>query len=246
MLYTKSYTLTGCCINPHYEIKDFYIVNFIFESIACYCAEKKVASFDLQKDHKSWVLTDAYVELYQEPLLWHDEIEVRVGFRPSKGIKLWCDAYIYHHNKEIGKATTQWVIIDEISRRPSSHPLIKTNIEVHENLAFEGFRFPPISIVDEKVEFQQKIGPSLLDFNHHLNSYHYFRFAYDALDPDFTKNHYPSVFQAKFEKEVKLNELLIAFAQTNIKQSTIQLKRKEASYEISTFKLRVEWKEREA
>ena len=109
-------------------------------------------------------------------------------------------------------------------------------------MPFAGFRFPCLKRVDTPTGFTQKINYSLIDFNHHLNSYHYLRFAYDALDTAFKSSHYPCSFHAKFEREVHLDETIAINAETNNNETDIQINRIEEDKQISCFKMNVKWK----
>ncbi len=244
MIRTDKYTITGTGINPHYELKDFFVSNYLFETFAKHCTEQKLAAFDLQKEDKSWVVSDFFVEMFDSPLKWQDKVEIKMGFRNTKGVKVLCDFEIFNKNKKIGQATMQWIVIDFTKRRPTIHPAVSEKFITEENMPYEGFRFKPIKDAENKTTFEQKINYSLIDFNNHLNSYHYLRFAYDALDNNFKHHHYPAIFHAKFEKEIHLDDTIAIYADNKNDESHIQIKRKEGDNETGAFKLRVEWKAR--
>ena len=244
-MHTDKYIIAGPGINLHYEIKDFYLVTYLLESFARLTVKKGLTSFEFQKEDKSWVVSEIHVELLGAPLVWMSEIEVELTFRSSQRIKILCDYNITHKNKTIARATMQWIVIDQKRQRPIAHPKVAQACTEEKHSYFDKFRFPKLAEVCNESTLQQKINASVLDFNNHLSTYHYLRYAYDTLDPEFTKNHYPSVFHAKFEKEVYLHETLKGYANTLKGKSHIQLKQQEQENEHSAFKMYVEWQTRE-
>ncbi len=244
MIHSEKYTISGPGINQHYELKDFYMVSYLLETFSRFTMDKHLTALELQKEGKSWIVSEIKVELFEKPLVWMNDIEVELTFRSSQSIKVLCDYNITHKGKTVGQATMQWVVIDQIKHRPIAHPKVAEKCTEEENTLYRQFRFPKLTEVKNKTSFTQKINSSVLDFNNHLSTYHYFRYAYDALDAQFTKEHYPAIFQAKFEKEVHLGKTIVAYTETENNISNIELKEQDDNEEYSVFKLKVEWKKR--
>ncbi len=244
MKHTFKFTLEGVGVNPHYESRDFYFVNYLLETVAKTFYTYKLTAYHLQQEKKSWIISDIYVEHFGKPLKWMDEIEVQLGFRNTKGLRVAIDFEVYHKEKRMAIATMQWTVIDEIKRRPMAHPLVEEKLPRAENLPFEGFKFPRLKGVDISTGFEQEVTYSVIDFNHHLNAYQYFRFAYDALATNFKDKHYPVKFQAKFEREIMLSDVAKVNAHTQDLHSDIQILRCTSSDDCSSFKLSVDWAKR--
>lgn len=243
-MHTDKYIISGPGINQHYEIKDFYIITYLLESYARFTMDKGITAYEFQKEGKTWIVSEMFVEMFEKPLIWGTKIEVELSFRSSKGIRVLCDYNITHKGKTIAQATMQWIVIDQEKHRPLAHPKVAEHCTETLESPYHKFRFPKLTEVLSKADYSQKVNPSVIDFNNHLSTYHYFRYAYDALDPQFTHEHYPATFHAKFEKEVYLGETITAYTETNDKVSNIQLKQASKNEEHSAFKMSVEWKKR--
>ena len=231
-------------INPHYESGDFYIVNYLLATMANTYTSYRLAAFHLQEEDKSWIVSNIFVEYFAKPLQWTNEIEVSVGFRNTKGLRVLCDLEMTRKGEKIAQATMQWTVIDEIKRRPVAYPAVEEKIALSENLPYDGFNFPKMLPIEALIAAEQKVTYSTIDFNHHLNAYQYFRFAYDAMPAEFIDNHYPVKFQAKFEREIMLGETAkMAHNIDDLHSEHIIIKSNDEG-ESASFRLSVDWAKR--
>ncbi len=244
MNHKYKFKVEGVGINPHYESRDFYIVTYLLETMANTYTSYRMAAFHLQEEDKSWIVTNIFVEYMAEPLQWTDEVEVSVGFRNTKGLRVLCDLEMTCKGEKVAQATMQWTVIDEIKRRPVAYTAVEEKIALSENLPYEGFIFPKMVAIDAPIALEQKVTYSTIDFNHHLNAYQYFRFAYDAMPADFIDGHYPVKFQAKFEHEIMLGETAkMAHNIDNLHSDHVIIK-SNAEGDSTSFRLSVDWAER--
>lgn len=238
------FTLEGMGMNPHYESRDFYFLNYLFESVAKILLPYKLTAYHLQQENKSWVISDILVELYTKPLKWMDKMEVYVGFRNTKGLRIAIDFEAFHNKEKIAQATMQWTVIDEIKRRPMAHPLVEKKLPLWETAPYKGFKFPKIDAINEVISVEKEVSYSDIDFNHHLNAYQYFRFIYDSLPTSFIDQHYPVKYQAKFEREIMLGQMAKMSTTFDKMQSKHKITRSQEGQECCSFKLKVDWAER--
>lgn len=238
------FTLEGMGMNPHYESRDFYFLNYLFESVAKILLPYKLTAYHLQQENKSWVISDILVELYTKPLKWMDKMEVYVGFRNTKGLRIAIDFEAFHNKEKIAQATMQWTVIDETKRRPITHPIVEEKLPLWKNPPYKGYRFPKLAPIDAPHSQEKEVTYSLIDFNHHLNAYQYFCLAYDALPIDFVEQHYPIKFQAKFEREIMLGEMAKMSFLIDKMHSEHKITRCKGGDECGSFKLNVDWAKR--
>jgi len=244
MTHQYQFTLEGVGINPHYESRDFYFITYLLESVAKTFYKYDLTAYHLQQDHMSWIVSDILVEYYGKPLKWRDVIDVKMGFRHTKGLRIYCDFEVYHKKTKIAQATMLWVVIDEVKRRPKIYPAVEERLPLYNNPPYKDFKFQRIEDLQLPTVQEQDIRYSVIDFNHHLNAYQYFRFSYDALPSTFVDQHYPLKFQAKFEHEIMLGEIAkMSYTLDNL-SSYHKITCLKNGQESTSFKLKVEWNKR--
>lgn len=117
-MHIDKYTISGPGVNQYYELKDFYVVSYLLESYARFTMDNNITAYELKKEGKSWIVSEIHVELFERPLAWMNNIDVELTFRSSQRIKILCDYNITHKGKSIGKATMQWIVLDQVRHRP--------------------------------------------------------------------------------------------------------------------------------
>lgn len=244
MEHTYNFHIEGAGMSPNYDSRDFYFVNYLFEAMAKTFYEYELTAYHLQEEGKSWIVTDLLFEYYAEPLMWMEAFDIKVGFRNTDGLRIACDLEVFHNDKKIAQSTMNWVVIDVEKRRPIIHPDISKKLPVTEGLPYENYRFPKLKNVEAPTNVEFPITYSLIDFNHHLNSYHYFRMAYDALALDFIEHHYPTKLQVKFVKEIRLGEKARIYASIINEHTDIQINQAIDNEENLACKMSVDWKKR--
>jgi len=244
MVHTHKFCIEGVGMSPNYDSRDFYFLNYLFEATAKTYFNYDLTAYQLQEEGKSWIITDLFFEYLAKPLMWNETFEVKVAFRETKGLRVACDLEVFHHDKKIAQSTMQWVVIDVNTRRPVIHPKVAQRLPITEGLPYEGYRYPKLKNVDTPTGVEFPITYSLIDFNHHLNSYHYFRMAYDALPLDFIEQRYPTTLQVKFVKEIRLGDKARIYASLNEEKTDIQINQVHNDEENLACKMQVEWKKR--
>src|SRR6056297_1794392 len=141
MKYTNTYTVRTIEMDPEYRIKPYHLCSYAQDTVASWLADMNYASYDLQKQNQSWILTGMYSNFSLGRPKWRTNLNVSIWARKIRGIQFFIDFEIsgpqnegfYNDNfqkgtyssdnpsptpKVFARGTSSWTIIDEESRKP--------------------------------------------------------------------------------------------------------------------------------
>ncbi len=151
----------------------------------------------MQQAGWTWVLLRSAIEIDERPRLY-DNFNVFVW--PSKGSELTynrCVKITNDEGQEIGRATTEWCVIDKETRRPISPGMIVDNADIaipcKKAKRMTDF---PIEESESKI-----IGYSDCDFNGHMNNTHYVEMFYNMLPKDLLSTGLPVRLDINYKHE---------------------------------------------
>lgn len=151
-------------------------------------------NFDEENLNVTWVMTRMRVKVTRRPN-WNETVKVFTFPRPARRIVAWRDFIIYGEDgEEVGRASTEWMMIDFTTRRPVAIPAFVTERANHElSPVFSeplGFKLSPDI-------FQKSGSPSLntlhsnfytvtaapsdIDLNGHVNNVRYITWLFDTM-----------------------------------------------------------------
>lgn len=129
---------------------------------------------------RSWVLLRSAFEIDERPMLY-DNYNIKVWPVKGKGLTYnRCVLLTDSEGEDIGRATTEWCVIDIDSRKP-----IFPELGLTEDVDIPVPCRSPRRILDFLPDFTRikEVGYSECDFNGHLNNTHYIEMFYNLL-PD--------------------------------------------------------------
>lgn len=140
-------------------------------------------NFDEENLNVTWVMTRMRVKVTRRPNL-NEAVKVFTFPRPARRIVAWRDFIIYGEDgEEVGRASTEWMMIDMTSRRPVAIPAFVTERANHElEPVFSeplGFKLPPDTFKESV--YSITAAPSDIDLNGHVNNVRYITWMFDAL-----------------------------------------------------------------
>lgn len=147
------------------------------------------SNFDDSQLNVTWVMTRMRVKVTRRPK-WNEAIKVFTFPRPARRIVAWRDFIIYGEDgEEIGRASTEWMMIDMTSRRPVAIPAFVTERANHElEPVFPeplGFKLPADAFQESGTPplnaYSITAAPSDIDLNGHVNNVRYITWLYDAM-----------------------------------------------------------------
>ncbi len=175
-----------------------HIVNAIGQNI-----RKEGYGIDVMaRENRSWILLRSAFEIDVRPGLY-SPIYVTVWPGPGNGITYHrCIRITDSRDRELGRGTTEWCIIDRTTRRPVFPDLELVNVE--DDIPCRSPR--RIRDFDPDVRDDRKVCYSDCDFNGHLNNTRYVELLYDMLPEDVLDRPSPIRLDINYRHEVRLGE----------------------------------------
>ena len=154
----------------------------------------------LARENRSWVLVRSAIEIDARPGLYAP-ISVSVWPVSKGGITYYrCLRLLEADGTEVGRATTEWCMLDIASRRPVTPETDFQNCGRHYGLPCDSPRrirdFAP-QVTDER-----RVGYSECDFNGHLNNTRYIEMFYDLLPEEMIETCSRIRIDMNYRKEV--------------------------------------------
>ena len=239
MKYTNTYTVRTIEMDPEYRIKPYHLCSYAQDTVASWLADMNYASYDLQKQNQSWILTGMHSSFTLDRPKWRTNLNVSIWARKIRGIQFFIDFEIsglqnkdsYNINSQKGTAarstasatpkvfargTSSWSIIDEESRRPVRRPDIAERItEVNESACPEVQLRRITAYEGPATTFSQRVHNYDIDFNGHLNSVRYMAGALEAIPVEFRTNHGITSLHIKYNKEAVTGDQLTCSCYSN-------------------------------
>lgn len=163
---------------------------------------------EMIREQTAWVLTRQKVVMKEWPN-WGEEIEFRTWVRPFKGIMAIRDFEILKDQKIIGHCTTQWLILDLKTRRPTEKAI--TNPEGQFRLDapefIEANKIPARSDLTDYAKFE--VRNSDLDMNGHVNNTKYAQWILDSISHEKHRQYTLQEYEVNFIAETRSNDTVL-------------------------------------
>ena len=198
--------------NSKHELTPWGLQNF-FQEAACLEADKLGFGFKaLTPQHIAWVLTKLQMQFVRS-LKWCDIVKVKTWIVSASKITSRRDFIMYDKEGNIiAKGTTEWVIIDLISRRLmripqfilDGHPTTATEEALEQNFV----RVPSLEGKQAVNSCQVSTRLEDIDVNNHVNNQHFTSWALQATPKEFLENKTLTDIVVYFKKEIALGDTI--------------------------------------
>lgn len=200
--------------NSKHELTPWGLQNF-FQEAACLEADKLGFGFKaLTPQHIAWVLTKLQIK-FLCPLANCSSVKVKTWIVSASKITSRRDFKMYDQdNREIAQGTTEWVIIDLLSRRLvripqfilDGHPTTAAEEALTQNFlrapSFEGKQ--PINSCQIQTRLED------LDVNNHVNNQHFTSWSLQATPKEILDNKDITDLIVYFKKEIPYGDSITA------------------------------------
>ena len=187
-MHNDVYTIRSYEVDACGRLSISALCNFMQEAAGKHAEEMGVSVAQLQKQHKTWVLSRLTLQMKAYPG-WQDTFHVTTW--PSGSRRLFAlRNFLFHdaQNRLLGSAATAWLVIDTQNRRPVRiEPFLKKlNPGTHgsetglEPNLFE--KIPKISAYDQETRF--RIRYQDLDTNRHVNNVSFIEWVIESIPAD--------------------------------------------------------------
>lgn len=169
----------------------------------------------------SWVGSNYEILINRLPKM-HEKITIVTWPALKKKIAAIRDFEVFAENGEkIIAASSQWVLIDIVRKRPVS---LDENLPQYQALEERALpteftnKIPEVSHIDEETKFRVRFDD--IDLNKHVNNAVYVLWACEAVDPQFRLTHTPHKIEINFKKEGLIGEKIMVSTECNGLQTT--------------------------
>lgn len=185
-----SWTVRSYECAPDGKVTVANICNYLQESAALN-AERlgfSKTNFEGQSLNLTWVMTRMRLTLVRRPK-WNEKLLIFTFPRPARRIVAWRDFILRDEfGGEIGRASTEWMMIDMSTRRPVAIPAFVTERAdaTLEPVFAEplGFKVAADCFARPDSIYEITAAPSDIDLNGHVNNVRYITWLFDALAQD--------------------------------------------------------------
>lgn len=214
MKYSTQYQITAAQINADFRLTIDGLLTFHENTVARYLTTLGLAAFDMQKEDKTWVLTEINLEMPEPPTMWTEDVSITVWVSEMSPLRIWFDfvAREVHSGKMSAKGNSCWSLISMSERKPVPCGSYIPEAELVPELAAGPHR--KRNVMRFREETTDTLGHTVnlidLDFNGHTNNRRYLQMALACFKPDFLAAHRPDSLNIRFLHESRMGDEIVS------------------------------------
>lgn len=171
--YRHTYTSTASDITPLYRLTPNAMLMYFQNSFARLMTIHRLAAFDIVKQHRMWVITEARMDIAPTDTYWSEEFTVELWVSELTPLRIYCDFGITRkdNGRPIASGTSQWNILNLDTKRLESTDFLADRLTVVPEMMTGGHkkeRFPQPRSVD--LQTRHRVTRLDLDFNFHVSN----------------------------------------------------------------------------
>lgn len=118
MKFSTVYPITAAQIDANYRLNVDGLLTFHENTVARYFTTLRLAAFDLQKEDKTWVISEINLELPEPPSMWSEDVEVTVWASERTSLRVWMEftARERHSGRITARGSSCWSLISMTER----------------------------------------------------------------------------------------------------------------------------------
>lgn len=199
-------------MDGNYRLTIDGILSFHENTVARYLTSLGLAAFDMQKQDKTWIISEINLDLPGEPAIWTEDIILTVWISEMSSLRIWFEftAIESHTGRMAARGNSCWSLMSMSERKPvSCDGLIPLDELVSEMLLGPHRRRKQLNRADEPCDtLGHTINQIDLDFNGHTNNRRYIQMALICLKPDFIEKHRPDTLSIRFIHESRMGDTI--------------------------------------
>jgi len=209
LLWTEEFKIRAYEVGPNGRVTLQSIFNYMQEAAGNHAFELGVSVDKLLKQNLTWVLSRVHLRVDKYPF-WKQGVTIETWPADKDGFYAIRDFRILDEKgSEIGQATSSWMMLDIIHRKPI---LIPEYIEEMKNKdqgralddRFE--KLPKLERIDSEKLFNVRL--SDLDLNQHVNSVNYLEWAIESVPADIFKGFILTDVEVTYRAESHYGDLV--------------------------------------
>ncbi len=207
MIWREAYTIPSHDISVNGRVKFYILCNLLLDSASIHAAHLHFGYDDMKAEEQYWVLSRFVVKMIKYPG-FHEKIYIETWPKGVDRLFALRDFKIFSETgEEIGLATSAWIILDAITRRPKKldHFSDLYEFNKHQHAIKElPVKISGIETADKTFSFKARF--SDLDLNNHVNSGKYIEWIQNCFPAEVYHKKNISSFQINFLSETRFGE----------------------------------------
>jgi len=183
--YRHTYTSTASDITPRYRLTPNALLMYFQDSFARLMTMHHVAAFDIVKEQRMWVITEAHINVEPVAAYWSEDFTVEIWVSELTTLRIYCDFRIVRRRPATGgetggeeqllaSGTSQWNILNLDTKRLEPTTFLADRLTVVPELttgSHKKIRFPKPAACEMLME--HRATRLDLDFNFHVSNRSY-------------------------------------------------------------------------
>lgn len=209
-LFERHYEVTSFLVNPQRKLGLYPFLNLLQDAASTHADALGFGYKDMVEKGTFWVLSRQKAVMTNWPH-WHEQITIKTWIRYGGGPFSNRDFLIYLNDQKIGEATTTWVALDKVSRKPVNidRSSVFENVQDLGKTSFEATKISRQPNLEEMSSFSVRI--SDLDQNLHVNNTKYAQWILDAIPLSWHSQFELTSYSVNFLAETFLNDTITIF-----------------------------------
>ncbi|MEJ2052309.1 MAG: thioesterase [Calditrichaceae bacterium] len=209
LLWSETFKVRAYEVGPNGKTTVQSIFNYLQEAAGNHAAELGVSIEQLFKQNLTWVLSRVHLHIDYYPS-WKQAITIETWPADKDAYYAIRDFRIMDENmKQIGMATSSWMMLDIINRKPVLIPEFIEKLKNTQqgralNDRFE--KLPKLDRVDITRNFNVRM--SDLDINQHVNSVNYIEWAMESIPNDIFRYYNLTDVEVTYRAESKYGDII--------------------------------------
>ncbi|MCR5049817.1 MAG: hypothetical protein K6A36_01900 [Paludibacteraceae bacterium] len=210
--YTHRYSLTAADMDTRYRMTPGAVLLYYQDCWARYMACLHLASFDVVKMHRMWVITEFSAWFEEQTALWSDDIDVTVWNSEIGALRLYAEFRVHRTDGvEVAHGYGCWTLLDTEAHRLATLEPIQAQVPILPEMTSDTHkkrRFPAEGTPLQQIE--HRVNPINLDFNGHVNNRTYLSIAMQSADEEFMDAYAIRCLSIHWLKETFLGDRLLS------------------------------------
>lgn len=221
-IWIQSYEINTLLVNPQKRLGLYGLLNLFQDTAWIHATHLDHGHEEMIRDNTAWVLTRQKLMMNKWPS-WGTNIVLKTWVRPISGIVAIRDFEVWSGDELLGKCTTQWLILDLITRKPAAKNLTLSPNLSRQELP-ETLEASKIILKDQLIKLSEfHVRNSDLDLNGHVNNTKYAQWVLDSVTEDKHREFILKEYEVNFIAETKLGDTVSIFcAQTEASKFQFQ------------------------
>lgn len=216
-IHSDNFKIRSYEIDPRGRASIQSVCRYLGETAGNHATELGASVGVLRSKGLTWVLSRLHIQMKKYPN-WGETIRLETWPSGRETFFALRDFLIYKKEERIGAATTSWMVIDLVRKKPVSLPDFIINISIPERPRAIDDPFEKLPGLDEVTSSKAfNVRLSDLDTNQHVNFVNYIEWAVEAVPAETWKDFKLEGLEVSYRAESRYGDRIISAAQ-EIKQ----------------------------